>query len=134
MKEFERKPAVSGIFYPSKQEELLSSIKSLFLDRKFGPANLPPSRDKGKIFGLVSPHAGYVYSGAVAANGFYEISSSSFDTVVIIGPNHYGIGSDIATLEGGTWITPIGNMRINEHLTHEIADNWDVVKLRFLSS
>jgi AmmeMemoRadiSam system protein B len=133
LKEFERKPAVSGLFYPSKSEELLSSIKSLFLDPKFGPGSLPPSREKGRIYGLVSPHAGYVYSGAIAANGFYEISSSSFDTVVIIGPNHYGIGSEIATIEEGTWITPIGSMRIDSYLAHEIADNWNIVKFDSLA-
>ncbi|MDP9197189.1 MAG: MEMO1 family protein [Thermoproteota archaeon] len=129
MNEFERKPAVSGLFYPNKSDELLSTIKSLFLDQKFGPGSLPPSRDKGKIYGLVSPHAGYLYSGAVAANGFYEISSYSFDTVVILGPNHYGIGSDIATIEEGTWITPIGRVRIDADLAREISKNCDIVKL-----
>lgn len=128
MKVFERKPAVSGLFYPSKKEELLQTIKSLFLDSKFGPGALPPAREKGRIYGIVSPHAGYIYSGAVAASAFYEISSSNFDTVVIIGPNHYGIGTEVGTIKEGNWITPIGKTRIDDALAREISDYCDIVK------
>ena len=128
MKVFERKPAVSGLFYPSKKEELLQTIKSLFLDSKFGPGALPPAREKGRIYGIVSPHAGYIYSGAVAASAFYEISSSTFDTVVIIGPNHYGIGTEVGTIKEGNWITPIGKTRIDDALAREISDYCDIVK------
>lgn len=128
MKVFERKPAVSGLFYPSKKEELLQTIKSLFLDSKFGPGALPPAREKGRIYGIVSPHAGYIYSGAVAASAFYEISSSNFDTVVIIGPNHYGIGTEVGTMKEGNWITPIGKTRIDDALAREISDYCDIVK------
>lgn len=125
---FERKPAVSGLFYPSKKEELLQTIKSLFLDSKFGPGALPPTREKARIYGIISPHAGYIYSGAVAASAFYEISSSNFDTVVIIGPNHYGIGTEVGTMKEGIWITPIGKTRIDEALAREISDYCDIVK------
>jgi AmmeMemoRadiSam system protein B len=128
LKVFERKPAVSGLFYPSKKEELLQTIKSLFLDSKFGPGALPPAREKGRIYGIVSPHAGYIYSGAVAASAFYEISSSNFDTVVIIGPNHYGIGTEVGTIKEGNWITPIGKTRIDDALAREISDYCDIVK------
>jgi MEMO1 family protein len=128
LKVFERKPAVSGLFYPSKKEELLQTIKSLFLNSKFGPGALPPAREKGRIYGIVSPHAGYIYSGAVAASAFYEISSSNFDTVVIIGPNHYGIGTEVGTMKEGNWITPIGKTRIDEVLAREISDYCDIVK------
>jgi AmmeMemoRadiSam system protein B len=129
LRDFERKPAVSGLFYPNKKEELLQTLKSLFLDSKFGPGALPPSGERGKIYGVVSPHAGYVYSGAVAANAFYELSSSNFDTVIIIGPNHYGIGAEVSTMNEGNWITPIGKTRIDGELASEISDHCNNVKV-----
>lgn len=129
MRDFERKPAVSGLFYPNKKEELLQTLKSLFLDSKFGPGALPPSKERGKIYGVVSPHAGYVYSGAVAARAFYELSSSNFDTVIIIGPNHYGIGTEVGTMNEGSWITPIGKTRIDGELASEISDHCEIVKV-----
>jgi AmmeMemoRadiSam system protein B len=65
-----RPPAVSGIFYPSNPFELRKSVEQSFLDRKFGPGTITPSYERRRIYGLVSPHAGYAYSGSVAANGF----------------------------------------------------------------
>jgi AmmeMemoRadiSam system protein B len=129
LRDFERKPAVSGLFYPNKKEELLQTLKSLFLDSTFGPGALPPSKERGKIYGVVSPHAGYVYSGAVAARAFYELSSSNFDTVIIIGPNHYGIGTEVGTMNEGSWITPIGKTRIDGELASEISDDCEIVKV-----
>ena len=61
---------------------------------------------------MVCPHAGYMYSGAVAANGFYELSSTKFESVIIIGPNHYGLGSDVAVMNRGSWKTPLGEIEI----------------------
>jgi len=128
--DFERKPAVSGLFYPDKKEELLQAVESLFLDSKFGPGALPPSsNERQKIYGIVSPHAGYVYSGAIAANAFYEISSLNFDTVIIIGPNHYGIGTEVGIMDEGSWITPFGKIQIDGKLASEISDQCSIVEV-----
>jgi len=116
-----RLPAVSGIFYPSEPLELQRLIEQSFRDQKFGPGKIPPSEFKRRIYGIVSPHAGYVYSGAVAANGFYEVSSMDFDNVVMIGPNHYGIGTGVATMRNGVWETPLGGIEINPDLVSEIS-------------
>jgi AmmeMemoRadiSam system protein B len=116
-----RLPAVSGIFYPSEPLELQRLIEQSFRDQKFGPGRIPPSESKRRIYGIVSPHAGYVYSGAVAANGFYEVSSMDFDNVVMIGPNHYGIGTGVATMRNGVWETPLGGIEINPDLVSEIC-------------
>src|SRR5918912_592600 len=94
---FIRTPAVAGIFYPSSSAELKKTIESSFNDKHFGPGHMPPSKYKRRIFGIISPHAGYAYSGTIAANGFYEISSMPFDNVVMIGPNHYRIGTGVAS-------------------------------------
>ena len=124
---FIRTPAVAGIFYPSSSAELKKSIESSFNDKYFGPGHIPPSKYKRRIFGIISPHAGYAYSGTVAANGFYEISSMPFDNVVMVGPNHYGIGTGVASMNNGIWETPLGQVEINHDLSLEISKNSDII-------
>jgi MEMO1 family protein len=117
-----RAPAVAGMFYPDNARELRELIDHSFRDQRFGPARAPPSSThKRKIYGVVSPHAGYVYSGAVAANGFYEVSSIDFQDVIMVGPNHYGIGSLVAAMKEGIWETPLGEVQVNSHLAEEIS-------------
>lgn len=121
-----RTSVVAGIFYPREPLELKQLIEQSFRDRNFGPGRMPPSGSKRRIYGIVSPHAGYVYSGAVAANGYYEISSIDFDNVVMIGPNHYGIGTGVAIMHKGVWETPLGQVEINPSLASEISKYSDI--------
>jgi len=120
-----RAPAVAGVFYPSAADELNQMIELSFKDRRFGPGDLPPCKElsRRRIYGIISPHAGYVYSGAVAANGYYETSSMNFDRVVMIGPNHYGIGTGLATVRDGIWETPLGQVEIDTELVSRISEN-----------
>jgi MEMO1 family protein len=120
-----RAPAVAGIFYPSDARELYRLIELSFKEQRFGPGHLPPSGEfnRRRIYGIVSPHAGYVYSGAVAANGYYETSSMNFDRIVMIGPNHYGIGTGLATVRNGIWETPLGEVEVDSELASQIAEN-----------
>jgi hypothetical protein len=120
-----RAPAVAGVFYPSAADELNQLIELSFKERRFGPGDLPPSKElsRRRIYGIISPHAGYIYSGAVAANGYYETSSMNFDRVVIIGPNHYGIGTGLATVRDGIWETPLGQVEIDTELASRISEN-----------
>jgi len=116
-----RAPAVAGMFYPDNPRDLKGVVDQSFRDKRFGPGKDPPSVPRRKIYGIVSPHAGYVYSGAVAANGFYEASSVDFQNVIMVGPNHYGIGSWVAVMKEGEWETPLGDVEINSDLVDEIA-------------
>lgn len=116
-----RLPAVSGIFYPSNPFELRKTIEQSFLDKKFGPGTITTSYQHRRIFGLVSPHAGYAYSGSVAANGFCQISNMEFETIIITGPNHYGIGSGVATMRGISWETPMGKVELNDEFIDRIS-------------
>jgi AmmeMemoRadiSam system protein B len=117
-----RSPAVAGMFYPDNPKELRDLIDQSFRNQRFGPGRAPPaSGHKRRIFGIVSPHAGYVYSGAVAANGYYEASSADFQNVIMVGPNHYGIGSGVATMKGGVWVTPLGDVPVNQDLAAQVA-------------
>jgi len=124
-----RQPAVAGMFYPSDKDGLSKSILQAFLDSRFGPGKLPPMpRSEERIYGIVTPHAGITYSGAVAANGFYEISPSNYEDIVMIGPNHYGIGSKVAIMKNGTWGTPLGTVEINSELAQLIEKNSTLIK------
>jgi AmmeMemoRadiSam system protein B len=123
-----RAPAVAGTFYPENARELRALIDQSFRNQRFGPGvtitptNTAPSTNKQhKIYGIVSPHAGYVYSGAVAAHGFYKISTEDFHDVIMAGPNHYGIGSWVAAMKDGTWETPLGDVQINSDMAEEIG-------------
>jgi MEMO1 family protein len=120
-----RAPAVAGVFYPSDARELYQLIELSFKEQRFGPGHLPSSEEfnRRRIYGIVSPHAGYVYSGAVAANGYYETSSMNFDRIVMIGPNHYGIGTGLATVRNGFWETPLGEVEVDSELASQIAEN-----------
>ncbi|MBI3841182.1 MAG: AmmeMemoRadiSam system protein B [Thaumarchaeota archaeon] len=110
-----RKPAVAGSFYPSDREQLTSLIKECYLGR-LGPGRLPPT-DPGtsECVAILSPHAGYEYSGSVAAHCYLHASSlPDPDLIVVVAPNHYGIGSGVSTFESGEWETPLGRMRVDE--------------------
>ncbi len=120
-----RAPAVAGMFYPDNARELRALIDQSFSNQRFGPGKILTStpsvnRQHRKIYGILSPHAGYVYSGAVAANGFYEVASVNFRDVIMVGPNHYGIGSWVAAMKDGTWETPLGGVQVNSQMAEEI--------------
>ena len=119
-----RAPAVAGMFYPDNPRELKDLIGQSFRNQRFGPGRTPTSatssHEQLKIYGIVSPHAGYIYSGVVAANGFYKISSTNFQDVIMVGPNHYGIGSWVAAMKDGIWETPLGDVQVNSQMAGEI--------------
>ncbi len=80
------------MFYEGTTEALRAQVESCFLS-PFGPRKLPVVNQYGarNVLGLVCPHAGYVYSGAVAANAYFSLAADGKpDTVVILGPNHTG--------------------------------------------
>ena len=129
MNSYLREPAVSGIFYPKNPNELREDIESLFRDPNFGPGNLPPSGNNERIYGMVSPHAGYMYSGAVAAHGYYDLSSSKFESALILGPNHYGLGSEVALMDKGSWETPLGKVEIDSEVAQSIHQNCDIISI-----
>ncbi|MGC8661418.1 MAG: AmmeMemoRadiSam system protein B [Nitrososphaeria archaeon] len=115
-----RHAAVAGYFYPSNPDELNESIKGSFLSR-FGPGKLPPSEHGADALGYMVPHAGIEYSGPVAAHAYYEISAlNESPTFIILGPNHYGIGSPIAVPQSDQWETPLGVVEIDELLKRDI--------------
>lgn len=123
-----RTPAVAGLFYPREKQDLISSIHDCFL-HPFGPGKIPSGETNDSVFGVICPHAGYNFSGPIAANSFYHISSQKPDLVIIIGPNHWGIGCNVAAMKEGLWQTPLGNVEVDKESAeqiHEISSNVDL--------
>ncbi|PIU50747.1 hypothetical protein COS91_08080 [Candidatus Desantisbacteria bacterium CG07_land_8_20_14_0_80_39_15] len=126
-----RIPSVAGQFYERAEKELKSQIERCFLN-KIGVGKLPEVNSAGerKILGLISPHAGYVYSGPVASHGFYQLAQDGAPAnVIILGPNHQGIGKSVAISQADSWQTPLGNVIINRVLGNKIATGYDSISL-----
>ena len=118
-----RRPTQEGSFYAGDAEALKAQIKRCFL-HEIGPKELPQvSRSSlTEVVGLVCPHAGYMYSGAVAANAYYELAKDGKpDTVVILGPNHTGYGSALALMNEGVWSTPLGDVEVDGETANQIV-------------
>jgi len=100
----QRQPAVAGQFYAGSSKKLHSDLAEL----------LPESRGTKKVTGIIAPHAGYVYSGAIAGAVYGSIRIPA--TVLILGPNHHGGGAAAALYPDGEWLTPLGPVTINSRL------------------
>ncbi len=103
-----RKPAVAGQFYPASSSQLKTMIGAL-ADEK---------AEKQEVIGLISPHAGYIYSGPVAGAVISRIKLK--DTFIIIGPNHTGMGKPLSIMTEGEWQTPLGKVEIDSELGKQI--------------
>jgi len=124
-----RRPTQAGAFYAGDAEALKRQVESCFL-HEFGPMKLPKVDANGprNVVGLVCPHAGYMYSGPVAANAYYELAlDGKPDTVVILGPNHTGYGSALALMDEGAWRTPLGDVEIDSVVAREILQETRLV-------
>lgn len=115
-----RTPAVAGAFYPDNKEELKDSIHNCFL-HELGPGKTPPSCGE-KILGAICPHAGYMYSGPVACHSFYAISSSAPELFIIVGPNHWNLGRDFATVRDCKWKTPLGDVEVDTKVAGKLSE------------
>lgn len=109
-----RQPAVAGLFYPEDLFKLRNEVQAL-LSQTEPEINFP------NIFGIVSPHAGYIYSGRTAAFGFNLLKNKGFEKVVIISPSHreYFAGASIYT--GDAYKTPLGTVEIDKELAQKIV-------------
>jgi len=118
-----RRPTQAGAFYEGNAESLKKQIEDCFL-HKFGPGKIPEVVEAGtrKIVGLVCPHAGYMFSGSVAAHAYYELALDGTPEVfVIFGPNHTGYGSALAVMNEGVWRMPLGDVEVDSETANQIV-------------
>ncbi|MDH5753902.1 MAG: AmmeMemoRadiSam system protein B [Candidatus Bathyarchaeota archaeon] len=124
-----RRPCQAGAFYAGTVESLRSQIENCFL-HELGPGKIPEVVKTGprQVIGLVCPHAGYMFSGPVAAHAYYKLAlDGKPDVVVLFGPNHTGYGSALAVMNEGFWRTPLGDVEVDSELATRIAHESRIV-------
>ncbi|MEM2006521.1 MAG: AmmeMemoRadiSam system protein B [Sulfolobales archaeon] len=118
-----RKPLVSGQFYEGSPTGLVRQIEWCFL-HNLGPKVIPKGEGSQErvSLGFVVPHAGYMYSGPAAAHAYYALSMEKKPrTIVLIGPNHTGVGPSVSVYPEGLWETPLGRVPVDSELAKLIA-------------
>ncbi|MCX8184313.1 MAG: AmmeMemoRadiSam system protein B [Sulfolobales archaeon] len=119
-----RKAVVAGQFYESNSKKLMEQIRQCFL-HELGPRELPKTEisPKRASLGFVVPHAGYVYSGPAAAHAYYTLSLEKKPTsIVLVGPNHTGIGPSVSIYPDGLWETPLGRVPVDAELAKLVIE------------
>jgi AmmeMemoRadiSam system protein B/AmmeMemoRadiSam system protein A len=116
-----RKPAVAVTFYPGDQR-ILSSMIEGFLE------SVPEKKISGDVVGLILPHAGYVYSGQVAAYGTKQIENKKYDTVILIGPSHNFWLNKAAVDTSDVYHTPLGDIPVDKKIAAEIAGSSKLIE------
>ena len=111
-----REPIVSGQFYPQKKDELKHLIEEF----------KPSATLKTSAKGIILPHAGYTYSGSVAITTVGKIIPRK--KIIILGPNHTGLGHMFSLWAKGEWIIPSGHIHIDEELAKSILSEGDYIK------
>jgi AmmeMemoRadiSam system protein B len=115
----QRQPAVAGQFYAGTDRQLRHDLAGL----------IPPGCSRRKVTGIIAPHAGYIYSGSIAGTVYASIEIPA--TVLIIGPNHHGVGAGAAFFPEGEWLTPLGpatidsrlNSLLEQHVPYVVPDS-----------
>lgn len=107
-----RKPVFAGSFYPANKVTLSNLIDSFLKE-----ADIKGKNVDGHIFGIIAPHAGYEYSGQVAAHAYRQIKGKRYTTVIVVGSSHRVPFHGIAIYPEGSWETPLGAVPVD----HEVA-------------
>lgn len=105
-----RRPVVAGQFYPGTEKSLLREVEDL----------IDKAAKKEPALGVVSPHAGYMFSGPVAGQVLSSIAPRK--TYLIMGPNHTGMGEDFSLSAAEAWKTPLGEVKVNAELARKILE------------
>ena len=112
-----RKAVVAGQFYSGRRSQLEKEVTSL----------MKCPLGKYSAVGIVAPHAGYMYSGGVAGNVYASIKNLK-ESVVIIGPNHTGLGEQFSLMSTENWMTPLGEVAVDDELAKMILKTSQLIK------
>ncbi|NQV08679.1 AmmeMemoRadiSam system protein B, partial [Candidatus Woesearchaeota archaeon] len=112
---------VAGQFYEGNEKELREQIRECFTS-SFGPGKLPAEKTTGEIKAVISPHAGFSYSGAAASHVYKKIAESKKpDVFLILGTNHTGLGQTSVCLDD--FETPLGVAKVDKKFGEELVKN-----------
>jgi len=117
-----RQAAVAGSFYPA-DPKVLSTMMDGFLAKVTGPMVTDP------ILAVVAPHAGYEYSGPVAAYTYAALKGHKYSRVVIIAPSHYVSFDFSSVYDGDAYATPLGNVPVDKVFARELVKMSSTIQL-----
>ena len=110
-----RVPTVAGLFYEGAPDVLQANI-----DEYIDLARVP--KLKGTVRALVSPHAGYVYSGFAAAHAYKLVQGCTYDCVIVVGPSHREYFNGVSIYPGDAYETPLGTIPVNKEIREELLE------------
>ncbi|MBW1644868.1 MAG: AmmeMemoRadiSam system protein B [Deltaproteobacteria bacterium] len=113
-----RRPVVAGAFYPAEPHQLRAEIERYLAAAR--RQELP-----GEVVGLVSPHAGYVYSGPVAASAYRQVAGEVYDLVVVVSPSHRTYFAGFSVYSAGDYLTPLGEVPVDLELARRLQAEYD---------
>ncbi len=116
LKQSVKEPNVSGSFYPSNAKELSAMIEQMLTEAK-------PFTSENHIYGIIAPHAGYIYSGRIAASAYKAVYMKRYSTVIILAPSHYHYLKKAAVYKSGFFRTPLGLVSVDSAFTKELLKN-----------
>ena len=108
-----RRASFAGSFYTDDPADLSSQIDSFLKDAG--------EKKRNGVVGLVSPHAGYIYSGPVAAHAYAAVAGKKFDTVIVLAPSHRARFDGFCVMPSGSYETPLGEIPVNAELASKLA-------------
>jgi MEMO1 family protein len=117
-----RKASFAGSFYPSDRKTLEKTITAYYGAAESG------EKISAHIFGIIVPHAGYQYSGLVAAFGYNQIKGNRYKTVILLGSSHRLRFKGVSIDTGGSWETPLGRVRINHEASRALVAKCPSIK------
>jgi AmmeMemoRadiSam system protein B len=115
-----RHQQVAGYFYPGDKEKLQRDITLMLQVAK-------PEESFKNIFGIVSPHAGYIYSGKTAAYAYNLLRNKNYQTVIIISPSHSEYFPGISIYDGDAYETPLGLVEIDQSAANKLTENSKII-------
>lgn len=119
-----RKPIFAGSFYPDNGRQLEQQIQGLL-------ARVESPQTRGEIVGLISPHAGYFYSGQTAAYAYAQVREASFDTVVVLSPLHRMPLGRFAVTSASEYETPLGSTPLDVEMVDALERELDVQRVPY---
>src|ERR1035437_8302978 len=121
-----RQAGVAGSFYPADPKTLSAMIDDMLVHAAPPPINAP-------ILAVVAPHAGYQYSGPVAAYTYAELKGRRFSRVVIIAPSHYEAFDFTSVYDGDAYATPLGTVQVDKTFARHLVKMSSTMRILCLS-
>jgi AmmeMemoRadiSam system protein B len=115
-----RKSVIAGSWYPGNPSVLRRDIEDFF-------NSVPDTELEGEVVAIIAPHAGYVYSGQIAAYAYKSICGNNYDAVIVVGPSHRAAFHGVSIFSNGGYETPLGVVLVAEELAKQIKRNSKLV-------